>query len=71
MGQQQMELLESRVTEMLKRVKSLRSEKAQLQEQIGKQASTLSQLLEERRLVRNRVEKLLGTINHVSGEEGK
>ncbi len=69
MVQQQLEVLESRVAEMIKRVKSLRLEKARLQDEIGKQAKAFSQMKEERHLVRNRIEKLLGTLNHVAGEK--
>jgi FtsZ-binding cell division protein ZapB len=68
-AQHSIELLELRVSEMIERLKSLRVEKVNLSAEIHQQKSDLRLLHEERRVVRKRLEKILGTINHVEGKE--
>ena len=66
--QQQIELLESRVSTMILKLKELRSEKAKLSAEISDQQSAFHKLQEERRVIRKRLEKLLGTLNNVEGK---
>jgi hypothetical protein len=67
-AQNQLELLESRVSEMIGRLKTLRIEKLKLVSEISKQEGAFHKMQEERRIVRKRLEKLLGTLNHVEGK---
>ncbi|MEK7286755.1 MAG: hypothetical protein AAB035_05610 [Nitrospirota bacterium] len=68
-AQHQLELLESRVSKMIEQLQSLRSEKDHLSKEIRQQESLLRQFREERTLIRKRLEKILGTLNHVEGKE--
>jgi predicted nuclease with TOPRIM domain len=68
-AQNQLELLESRVSEMIERLKALRLEKAKLSSEMSKQESVFHKMQEERRIIRKRLEKLLGTLNHVEGKD--
>ncbi len=68
-AQHQLEVLESRVSQMIEKLKSLRLEKEKLSSEVSKQASAFRQMQEERRQVRKRLEKLLGTLNHVEGKD--
>ena len=70
-AQHQFELLESRVSEMIERMKALRTEKIQLSSEISEQERAFRQLQEERRVIRKRLEKLLGTLNHVEGKDSE
>ncbi|MBI3358627.1 MAG: hypothetical protein HY037_03440 [Nitrospirae bacterium] len=67
-AQHQLELLESRVSEMIAHLKALRLEKTKLSSEISRQETAFRQLQEERRIVRKRLEKLLGTLNHAEGK---
>jgi len=70
MTQRQLEIIELRVAEMIERIKRLRSEKMQLQSQIDQREMAFQRLQEERSLVRRRVEKILGKLNEVEGNNG-
>ncbi len=63
MAQQPLEVLQLRVSEMIERIRALQSEKAAMRAEIGEQEKTIHQMKEERRLIRKRIEKLLGTLN--------
>lgn len=70
-AQNQLEILEVRVSEMIEKIKTLRLEKEQLSSEMSKRDSTFRQFQEERRQVRKRLEKLLGTLNHVEGKDSE
>jgi len=70
-SQNQFELLELRVSEMIKRLKVLQMEKGKLSSEISQQESTVRQMQEERRVLKRRLEKLLGTLNHVEGKSAE
>ena len=70
MVQRQLEILEARVAEMITRIKSLRSEKVRLQARLDQQGREFHELQEERSLIRDRVAKLLETLNHVGEKDG-
>lgn len=61
-------VLESRVQAMIKLLQSTREEKRLLEEQLMEQAEAFQHLQEERNEVRQRVERILGTLNHVTEE---
>ena len=71
MVQQQFEILEARISYMIQRIKSLRLEKIELQAEIDRQGREFHQLKEERYMVRNRVGKILETLNHVGGKDAQ
>jgi len=70
-AQHQLELLASRVSEMIERLKILQLEKETLSSEIRKQENACQQLQEERRQIRKRIEKLLGTLNNVEGKDSE
>lgn len=61
-------VLESRVQAMIKLLQTTREEKRLLEEQLMEQAEAFQHLQEERNEVRQRVERILGTLNHVTEE---
>lgn len=63
-------VLENRVQAMIKLLQSTREEKRLLEEQLMEQAEAFQHLQQERNEVRQRVERILGTLNHVTEEAG-
>ncbi|MFQ5779545.1 MAG: cell division protein ZapB [Nitrospiria bacterium] len=61
----QLEILETRVQEMIELIKRLKKEKAELEEKIDQREKECQDLQEERGKVRLRIEKLLGRLNHL------
>lgn len=62
---EQLEILESRVQEMIKFIKHLKNEKAQLEAALGQREKEFRTLHEERGKVRLRIEGLLGKLDHL------
>lgn len=69
MVQEQLEVLEARVQEMIELIKRLKREKEGLEAKVGEQAREFHQLQEERGEVRLRIERILGTLNHLKIHE--
>ncbi len=65
---QQIEVLETRVQEMITLTSRLKKDKAGLEERMGQKEREWNQAQEERRMVRLRIEKILGTLNHMEDE---
>ncbi len=63
-----LDLLEKRVHELIQQLKDLKGEKRALEAQLSEQAESFLHLQQERAEVRGRVEKILGTLNHL-GED--
>jgi len=70
MMQQQLDIIGLRVTEMVERIRLLRSEKMRLQAKIDEQERDCQRLQEERSLVRERVEKILEKLSRTEGSNG-
>ena len=68
MVQEQLEVLEERVQEMIELIKHLKKEKAALEAKINLREKEFNQLHDERGKVRLRIEKILGTLNHLEEE---
>ncbi len=68
MVQEQLEVLETRVQEMIELIKHLKKEKAGLEAKINQREKEFNQLQDERGKVRLRIERLLGTLNHLDEE---
>ncbi len=60
-----LDLLEKRVHELIQQLKDLKAEKQELETQLSEQAQSFHHLQQERVEVRGRVEKILGTLNHL------
>ncbi len=60
-----LDLLERRVHELIQQLKDLKEEKRTLEGQLSEQARSFQSLQQERVEVRGRVEKILGTLNHL------
>lgn len=71
MVQEQLEVLEARVQEMIELVKRLKKEKAGLEAKVNLREKEFNQLQEERGKVRLRIEKLLGTLNHLDEDSNR
>ncbi|MCG3115349.1 MAG: cell division protein ZapB [Candidatus Manganitrophus sp. SA1] len=69
MVQEQLEVLEARVQEMIELIKRLKREKEGLEAKVNEQAREFRQLQEERGEVRLRIERILGTLNHLEIQE--
>ena len=69
MVQEQLEVLETRVQEMIELIKRLKREKEGLEAKVNEQAREFRQLQEERGEVRLRIERILGTLNHLDIQE--
>ncbi|MDC4222874.1 MAG: cell division protein ZapB [Candidatus Manganitrophus sp.] len=69
MVQEQLEVLEARVQEMIELIKRLKREKEGLEAAVNEQAREFRQLQEERGEVRLRIERILGTLNHLEMQE--
>lgn len=69
MVQEQLEVLEARVQEMIELIKRLKREKEGLEAKVDEQAREFRQLQEERGEVRLRIERILGTLNHLDIQE--
>lgn len=69
MVQEQLEVLEVRVQEMIELIKRLKREKEGLEAKVNEQAREFRQLQEERGEVRLRIERILGTLNHLEIRE--
>lgn len=69
MVQEQLEVLETRVQEMIELIKRLKREKEGLEAKVDEQAREFRQLQEERGEVRLRIERILGTLNHLDIQE--
>ncbi|MDC4204462.1 MAG: cell division protein ZapB [Candidatus Manganitrophus sp.] len=69
MVQEQLEVLEARVQEMIELIKRLKREKEGLEARVNEQAREFRQLQEERGEVRLRIERILGTLNHLEIQE--
>ncbi|NKE71431.1 cell division protein ZapB [Candidatus Manganitrophus noduliformans] len=69
MVQEQLEVLEARVQEMIELIKKLKREKEGLEAKVNEQAREFRQLQEERGEVRLRIERILGTLNHLEIQE--
>ncbi|MBI3805106.1 MAG: cell division protein ZapB [Nitrospirae bacterium] len=69
MVQEQLEVLESRVQTMIDLIKKLKREKEGLEVKINQQEREFRQLQEERGEVRLRIERILGTLNHLEVQE--
>lgn len=69
MVQEQLEVLETRVQAMIEMIKKLKREKELLEAQIGQREREFRQLQEERGEVRLRIERILGTLNHLEVPE--
>ncbi len=67
----QLEILESRVSQMIERLKTVQMEKLKLVSEVSRQEGIFRKLQEERKVVRKRLEKLLGTLNHVEGKSAE
>ncbi len=59
-------ILEERVQEMIEMIKTLRQEKSTLELQLSEREKSHRELQQERGEVRHRVEKILGTLNHLN-----
>ena len=68
MVQEQLEVLETRVQEMIELIKHLKKEKAVLEAKINQREKEFDQLHDERGEVRLRIEKILGALNHLDAE---
>lgn len=71
MALEQLELLESRIQEMIGIIKRLKQEKAGLETTVAQREKEFHQLQEERTKARLRIEKILGTLNHLEQEPVK
>jgi len=60
-----LDLLEKRVHELIQQLKNLKAEKRDLETQLSEQSQSFQNLQQERVEVRGRVEKILGTLNHL------
>lgn len=69
MVQEQLEVLETRVQEMIELIRRLKREKEGLEAKVNEQAREFRQLQEERGEVRLRIERILGTLNHLDIQE--
>lgn len=69
MVQEQLEVLETRVQAMIEMIKKLKREKELLEARIGQREREFRQLQEERGEVRLRIERILGTLNHLEVPE--
>ncbi len=69
MVQEQLEVLESRVQAMIDLIKKLKMEKEGLEAKINQREREFRQLQEERGEVRLRIERILGTLNHLEMPE--
>ncbi|HIE65778.1 MAG: cell division protein ZapB [Nitrospira sp.] len=65
---EQLEILESRIQEMVGFVRRLKSEKAQLETRLDQREKEFQALHEERGKVRLRIEALLGKLDHLEKE---
>lgn len=68
---EQLELLESRIQEMIGIIKRLKQEKAGLETKVAQKEKEFHQLLEERAKARLRIEKILGTLNGLEQDSDK
>ncbi len=64
----QLEVLETRVQEMIALTNRLKKDKAGLETRMNQKEREWNQAQEEREKVRLRIEKILGTINHLEDE---
>ncbi|MFQ5579045.1 MAG: cell division protein ZapB [Nitrospiria bacterium] len=62
---QQLEVLESRVQEMIEYIQRLKSEKAELKTRLDQSEKEFQALHDERGKVRLRIEALLGKLDHL------
>lgn len=69
MVQEQLEVLETRVQAMIEMIKKLKREKELLEAKVGQREREFRQLQEERGEVRLRIERILGTLNHLEVPE--
>lgn len=67
--QEQLEVLEARVQTMIDLIKKLKREKEALEAKMIQQEREFRQLQEERGEVRLRIERILGTLNHLELQE--
>lgn len=65
MVQEELEILETRVQAMIELIKKLKREKEGLEAKISEREREFRQLQEERGEVRLRIERILGTLNHL------
>jgi len=65
---EQLEILESRVQEMIEFIRRLKSEKAQLETKLDQREKEFQALQGERGQVRLRIEALLGKLDHIEKE---
>ncbi len=65
-----LEILERRVQEMIDLLRSTKEEKCLLEKQLADQAEAFQQLQQERGEVRQRVEKILGTLSNYNDDSG-
>ncbi|MFQ5596737.1 MAG: hypothetical protein ACE5GK_01665 [Nitrospiria bacterium] len=61
-----LEILEGRVHDMIDMIKTLKQEKHALEIQLDEQEKASRELLQERSEARQRVEKILGTLNRLN-----
>ena len=73
MAQEQLEVLESKIQEMIALIKHLKQEKAGLEAKVNQRETEFHQLQEERIKARSRIEKILSALNHLEcdSEKGK
>lgn len=69
MVQEQLEVLEARVQAMIELIKKLKREKEGLEAKISQREMEFRQLQEERGEVRLRIERILGTLNHMEMQD--
>jgi chromosome segregation ATPase len=69
MVQEQLEVLEARVQEMIELIKRLKREKEGLEAKVSEREREFRHLQEERGEVRLRIERILGTLNHLEMRE--
>lgn len=67
--QEQLEVLEARVQTMIELIKKLKREKEALEAKVSQREREFRQLQEERGEVRLRIERILGTLNHLEIHE--
>ncbi|HEY5599906.1 MAG TPA: cell division protein ZapB [Candidatus Manganitrophaceae bacterium] len=71
MAQEQLEVLESKIQEMIALIKRLKLEKEGLEAQVNLREKEFHQLQEERIKARSRIEKILGALNLLERDSGK
>ncbi|MFY9269463.1 MAG: hypothetical protein WAO55_06910 [Candidatus Manganitrophaceae bacterium] len=67
--QEQLEVLESRVREMIEVIKKLKREKEGLEMRIAEREREFQQLQEERGEARLRIERIMETLGHLQGHD--